>query len=436
MASSSHSSNAPQPNVYSFIPSYIREEILTYYEKELQGPQQELSNIFQQTIPHSDVVQHVNAQRHSRSYSIGEISISKELGVPSQDHKAILKGMAATPLLVEAPMEIWDASEKNKLQLVISTSTGKVGGDVQAKTCFANLKKIDSFFRSEFSIYPVNSATKLMRCYIHVPDECAFNNAFWHPETESVYFGNTDPRFFKPFVNNLEITAHEFGHAITHYSSDLIYLGQSGALNESISDVFGMMVKHHNMGVSANSPDANWLIGEGLLVNPTGKGTALRSMIDPGSAYQHPILKNDPQPNHMDDYRILPETREGDWGGVHINSGIPNRAFSLAAIQLQGPIWDRVGKIWHHSLINSRSDADFSTFAIQTLNSTKQLRYSESVYQCIAKGWMDVGVDLRGLGHVSITEKSNQGFPWTGILLSGGAIASIIAIGFLPNSKK
>ena len=125
------------------------------------------------------------------------------------------------------------------------------------------------------------------------------------------------------------------------------YHGQSGALNESCSDVFGSLVKQYSLGQSADQAD--WLIGAGLLVPEMG-GQALRSMSNPGTAFD-----GDPQPAHMDDYKDLPDDNDprNDNGGVHINSGIPNRAFYLAATAISA--WEG-GRIWRQTLTQVRGD--------------------------------------------------------------------------------
>jgi Zn-dependent metalloprotease len=107
-----------------------------------------------------------------------------------------------------------------------------------------------------------------------------------------------------------DIVAHELTHGITDYTARIEYLGESGALNESYSDIFGCIVA--NIGES-DVKKWNWLIGDGLF----GPGTALRDMRRP---------EKFDQPSHMDDYQKLPKTENGDWGGVHTNSGIHNKA--------------------------------------------------------------------------------------------------------------
>jgi Zn-dependent metalloprotease len=115
----------------------------------------------------------------------------------------------------------------------------------------------------------------------------------------------------------------------------------------------------------------------------------------PGTAYDDPIFGGkDPQPAHMKDYVKLSNTRAGDNGGVHINSGIPNRAFYLAAIKLGGHAWERAGKIWYDALCNRiRSNSTFKTAAKATIASAASLYGSTSVEQkAVKSAWQEVGV--------------------------------------------
>ena len=107
---------------------------------------------------------------------------------------------------------------------------------------------------------------------------------------------------------------------MTQYTAGLTYVTQSGALNESLSDCFGSMVKQQVLGQDA--ADADWLIGEGLFTAKVN-GVALRSMKAPGTAYDDPVLGKDPQPADMDGYVELPADSQHDNGGVHTNSRHP-----------------------------------------------------------------------------------------------------------------
>lgn len=126
-------------------------------------------------------------------------------------------------------------------------------------------------------------------------------------------------------------------HGVTEDEAGLIYFYQAGALNESLSDVFGSLVKLYRLKQTA--AQADWLIGAGLLTSNV-KGVALRSMKAPGAAFNDPVLGKDPQPAHMRDFVRTFE----DNGGVHINSGIPNHAFYQASTLIGGNAWEKAGK--------------------------------------------------------------------------------------------
>src|SRR5512138_1552601 len=143
----------------------------------------------------------------------------------------------------------------------------------------------------------------------------AYNNAFW--DGQRMVFGDGDGQIFNRFTISLDVIGHELTHGVTEDEAHLLYFFQAGALNESMSDVFGSLVKQYALKQTADQAD--WLIGAGLFT-PAIKGVALRSMKEPGTAFDDPVLGKDPQPGHMKDFVKMFE----DNGGVHINSGIPN----------------------------------------------------------------------------------------------------------------
>jgi hypothetical protein len=199
-------------------------------------------------------------------------------------------------------------------------------------------------------------------------------------------FGDGDGQVFDRFTKPVDVLGHEFTHAVTQYTANLTYQGQSGALNESMSDVFASCLKQRLLGQSADRAD--WLIGEGLFL-PSVRGRALRSMAEPGTAYDDPVLGKDPQVGSMADYV---ETTQ-DNGGVHLNSGIPNRAYQLAAVAMGGNAWERAGQVWYAALTSGiGSDADFATFAAATLAAAETV--SAEARDAVAGAWRTVGVDV------------------------------------------
>lgn len=209
-----------------------------------------------------------------------------------------------------------------------------------------------------------------------------YDNAFW--DGYRMVFGDGDRTIFNRFTVALDVIGHELAHGVTGAEAGLEYLGQPGALNESLSDVFGALVKQHHLGQTAD--EADWLIGAGLL-RPQIKGVALRSMKAPGTAYDDPVLGKDPQPAHMDGFVKTMD----DNGGVHINSGIPNHAFYRLATALGGPAWEEAGRVWYEALRDPdlAPDADFSAFAAVTV------RHAGQHAHAVSEAWQGVGVDVR-----------------------------------------
>jgi len=220
----------------------------------------------------------------------------------------------------------------------------------------------------------------------------AYDNAFWNGS--QMVFGDGDGKVFAVggFTKAIEVIGHELTHGVTEHEckDGLEYRSQSGALNESMSDVFGSLVKQYTLNQTVTQAD--WLIGSGILA-PGIKGVALRSMKDPGTAYDDPLLHKDPQPGHMRDYVKTTEDAEG----VHINSGIPNRAFYLVAEQLGGYAWEYAGKIWYDTLRQLHAQADFQEAANVTFQVAGGLYGAGSrQQQAVGTAWDTVGLPVAG----------------------------------------
>lgn len=220
---------------------------------------------------------------------------------------------------------------------------------------------------------------------VHYGDR--YDNAFW--DGERMVFGDGDGEVFTGFTGSLSVIGHELAHGVTERTANLRYQGQSGALNEHVSDAFGALVEQYALGQDAEA--ATWLIGEGIFTADV-EGRALRDMLHPGTAYDDDVLGKDPQPAHMDDFVV---TRD-DNGGVHLNSGIPNRAFALAATELGGFAWEHVGRIWYDVLASGRLavDTGFPRFAGETVRAAG-LRFGEGSAEqaAVRRGWQTVGVE-------------------------------------------
>ncbi len=218
----------------------------------------------------------------------------------------------------------------------------------------------------------------------------AYANAFW--DGTYLVFGDGDGRIFRRFTRAVDVLAHEFAHAVTEHTAGLVYQGQSGALNESVSDVFAACLEQRVLGQTA--AEGSWLIGQEIFAEGVS-ARALRDMAEPGTAYDDPRLGRDPQPGHMDDYVDTTD----DNGGVHINSGIPNRAFVLAARAI-GALSDRgsaaegAGRVWYDALTGGSLDsgADFAVFAAATVAAAQNEGTGHET--AVREAWEQVGVRL------------------------------------------
>jgi Zn-dependent metalloprotease len=213
----------------------------------------------------------------------------------------------------------------------------------------------------------------------------AFDNAFWNGS--QMVYGDGSGRIFQigALTKAIDVIGHELTHGVTQFTAGLEYHTQPGALNESMSDVFGSLIKQKTLGQTAEQAD--WLIGEGALVPELGK--ALRSMKAPGTAFE-----GDNQPATMADYRDLPDDNDpaNDNGGVHINSGIPNHAFYLAATAIGGNAWEKAGAIWYRTLTQMlKPDADFATAAQATVEAAQAL-FTDVEVTAVRGAWHEVGV--------------------------------------------
>jgi Zn-dependent metalloprotease len=222
-----------------------------------------------------------------------------------------------------------------------------------------------------------------------------YDNAFWNGEQMVYGDGDEDlpeeERLFNRFTIAIDIVGHELTHGVTQFEAKLQYFQQSGALNESMSDVFGSLVKQYQLQQLAG--EADWIIGAGLLTGNVN-GVGIRSMKAPGTAYDDPVLGKDPQPGHMRDY----VNTINDNGGVHINSGIPNRAFYVTAVELGGFAWERAGQIWYVTLRDKlTATSRFQDCANLTYQTAGQLFGAGSIEQlAVKKGWEEVGLMVDG----------------------------------------
>jgi hypothetical protein len=304
---------------------------------------------------------------------------------------SVLRARPALPTTVTAPgrqgphRTIHDAHHGTRLPgAVVRTEDDDASGDEAVDQAYDGLGDTWRLYDEVFDRFSIDGNGLPLVATVHY--ERNYDNAFWNGA--QMVFGDGDGTIFLGFTRSLDVIGHELAHGVTAATAALAYHDQPGALNESISDVFGSLVRQRVLGQTAE--EADWLIGADLLA-PGVQGVGLRSMRAPGTAYDDPRLGRDPQPADMSGYV---ETAD-DNGGVHINSGIPNRAFHLVAAAIGGHAWEAPGQIWYDVLTGSsiRPDCDFGTFAALTVAAADtRFGAGSSEVAAVEEAWRSVGV--------------------------------------------
>ncbi len=203
-------------------------------------------------------------------------------------------------------------------------------------------------------------------------------------------FGDGDGRLFLRFTGSLDVIGHELTHGVTASKIALEYTGQSGALNESISDVFGSLVKQYTLGQSAE--EADWLIGAELLA-PGVHGVALRSMKAPGTAYDDPVLGKDPQPATW----TATSRRRGTPAASTRTRGSPTTPSTSLATALGGNAWDDAGHVWYGAITDHSvpKRATFQRFAEATVAAAGRIDTGgRRVVDAVVEAWSGVGITV------------------------------------------
>jgi Zn-dependent metalloprotease len=254
-------------------------------------------------------------------------------------------------------------------------------GDAAVDAAHDNAGLVHEFFSTVLGRNSLDNRGMQLKSVVHYGN--AFNNAYW--DGEKMTYGDGDGKMFKPLSLGLDVVGHEMSHGVIEHTANLRYRDQSGSLNESWSDVFGELIEQWaenraGFGTTDAAKAADWLIGEDVFT-PGTAGDALRSMKTPGTAY-----KGDPQPGHMKDFKKM----TGNNGGVHVNSGIPNKAAYEAAIRIGG---EKLAKIWYTALTDYlRPNSTFADAANATLTAATRLYGDGDVSQAVRDAWMSVGL--------------------------------------------
>ena len=315
------------------------------------------------------------------------------IGVQPAEHRAQLRlsidenGTLVADVAAAPNRTISDAHGTETLPgTVVRTEDEPTVADVAVNQAYDGLGATFQMLLDAFQRNSIDGSGSPLDATVHYGS--GYDNAFWNGER--MVFGDGDGQVFQHFTASVTVIGHELGHGVIQHTAGLDYQGQPGALNESCADVFGALTEQHLLDQTVDQ--ATWLIGAGIFT-PAVHGKALRSMLHPGTAYDDPELGKDPQPADMSGY----VTTTDDNGGVHINSGIPNRAFALFAVALGGKAWETAGSVWYRTLSSGLpQSATFAQFAAATIAEAEKV--DKSTGDAARAAWISVGV-IKAAGH-------------------------------------
>ncbi|MDM7856472.1 M4 family metallopeptidase [Cellulomonas alba] len=317
------------------------------------------------------------AARHTLRLSGALVGGRSEPTPPPVVPEALSQALTPT-----ATVTIYTAGNRTALPgTVARTQHGPGGSDVAVDEAFDGLTATLRLYGGEFDRDSIDGRGMDLVGTVHYARD--YDNAFWNGS--QMVFGDGDGTLFNRFTIAVDVMGHELTHGVTQYSGGLDDGDQPGALNESVSDVFGSMVKQFHASPQQTSDEADWLIGAGLLASGV-HGVALRSLKAPGTAYDDPVLGTDPQPADM--------TGFVEGGDPHVNSGIPNRAFYLAAVGLGGYSWERAGQVWYEVLTaaDRPTGLTFADFAQRTVDAAVKA-FGDDAARVVADAWQQVGIE-------------------------------------------
>jgi Zn-dependent metalloprotease len=282
-------------------------------------------------------------------------------------------------------LDKWSLVDTELVRETVDTKSGKVRkegdpatGDAALDAAHDFAKGVYDFYNTKYGRDSIDGKGMKLKSVVHYGNH--YNTAFWNGS--QMTYGDGDGKMFIPFSLGSDVVGHEMTHGVTERTAGLRYQSQSGALNESWSDVFGNLIEKW-IDKQAGKPerDPNWLIGEEIFT-PGVDGDALRSMSAPGTAY-----KGDNQPSNMKDYN-----RTGsDNGGVHTNSGIPNKAAYEVAKAIGQ---DKLSDVWFRALTTymtpSTQFADAANFTVQSAIDLYGAGSTEA--KAVADAWTSVGL--------------------------------------------
>ncbi|MFR1709040.1 MAG: M4 family metallopeptidase [Clostridium sp.] len=276
----------------------------------------------------------------------------------------------------------YTANYRNTTTGTLMTSSSKTISDKAAVSAHSYAEVVYDFYKNLFNRNSLDNKGMSIDSVIHYGSR--YNNAFWNGY--KMIYGDGDGSYFTSLSGDLDVVAHEMTHGVTSKTSNLNYENQPGALNESMSDVLGVLVQTYDKYNVSNGGQwtfnsADWVVGDEIYT-PGIAGDALRSLANP-TLYD--------QPAHMNNYKNLPNTESGDWGGVHTNSGIPNKAAYLLA---QNIGCEKTARIYYRALtVYFNSTTNFSQARLGLIQAAKDLYGTNSTEaQAVSNAFSSVGI--------------------------------------------
>ncbi len=249
-----------------------------------------------------------------------------------------------------------------------------------------NAGRVINFYKILFNRNSIDNKGMEINSFTHY--KYNYNNAFWLGDV--MVYGDGDGEEFTYLSGDLDVVGHEMTHGVIEYTANLAYHNQSGALNESMADVFGVLIATYDKynvegGGNWTFDAADWVVGDDIYT-PNIQGDALRSLADP-TLYD--------QPDHMNGYINLPDTEDDDWGGVHINSGIPNKAAYNIASNIG---MEKTAKIYYRALTEyMHADTNFEQATYCLVQAATDLFGKDSnEVTAIKNSFASVGVEYKG----------------------------------------
>ena len=284
----------------------------------------------------------------------------------------------------EKVRETYTADNSTDIPGRLIISEGERSRDSIAQAAHDGAGKVYDYYAKKFKRDGIDDQGSKMVSTVHYGSDLEdADNAAWIGEYQQMIYGDGG-QIFKPLPYGLDVVGHEFTHGVIGATAGLEYKSQSGALNESYADVFGALID-----------TGNWTIGETVIKSPPFPRPYLRSLEDPNMKGAYNVkdpFDNVGQPAHVSEYANLPVNRKNDNGGVHVNSGIPNKAAYLIA-QALGP--EKTEQIFYRALTQYLTpSSQFKDNGLALLQAYKDLYGNDS--QLVQRGLSSVGIQSGG----------------------------------------